>query len=152
MGPAFISVGWRSEEPELVAVMASRRLPSGLLLPVMALVDRTCLGVKGGALLRPMTSAELSAAAARMGEPHGGIEPCEPLVVQSVVFHAIDFARKLGFEPHPDFPEQFLGPRPSALLDTPLARPGKPLYIPGPYDDEEAILAKLEAALDRQEG
>jgi hypothetical protein len=52
MGPAFISVGWRSEEPELVARHGEPQAPERPSAPVMALVDRTCLGVKGGALLR----------------------------------------------------------------------------------------------------
>ena len=147
MGPAYISAGWRRKEPELVTVLVSRRLANGLLLPAMALVDRTCLGVKDGALLRPMSLAELRAAAERIGESHGGIEPCEPLVVQSVVFHAIALAESLGFEPHPDFPEWAFGPRPPSLLETPHARPRKPMYVSGPHDDVPAIMAKLEAAV-----
>ena len=47
--------------------------------------------------------------------------PCEPLEAQSVVFHALDYARSLGFFAHQDFEDALFEPRPAALSDTPLA-------------------------------
>jgi hypothetical protein len=57
------------------------------------------------------------------------------------IYHAIDYAISLGFAPHRDFVAGLIGERPSALLDTALARPERPLYVPGPDDNAQKILA-----------
>ena len=106
-GPCYISVGWQLDEelPGLVSVVVTRRLPDGDLVPGLALVDRTCLGIKSAHVDDKTTDDELQDLLADMGAVHGGMEPCEPLVAQSVVYHAVDYARRLGFTPDPDFPE-----------------------------------------------
>jgi len=151
VGPCFISSDWRDADrarPRLVSVVVTRKAPGRFVVPSLALVDRTCLGVKDAFVARPMPEIELLAFVASVGEAHGvGMEPCELLVAQSVVFHAVDYARSLGFEPHRDFPEPIFGPRPAALLDTPIARPEKPFFVPGPDDDVPRILAHLEGKL-----
>src|SRR5262245_26672493 len=48
-GPTFRSAGWEEPTvpfPGLVTVIITRVVSRGLLLPVIVLVDRTCLGVK----------------------------------------------------------------------------------------------------------
>jgi hypothetical protein len=150
-GPAFISAGWDEKSPaaNLVTTVVSRRLPDGALLAGVALVDRTCLGVKDAFVTRPMTPPEWHRFLAWIGEPHGGIKECEPLLVQSVVYHAIDYAARLGFRAHPDFPELLFGPRPEKLLDTPHMNDARPEYIAGPRDDARAVMAQLDAAVGR---
>jgi hypothetical protein len=70
---------------------------------------------------------------------------------KEIIYGAVDYARSLGFEPHPDFELsrhvlgteelgrtrglQFGGPR------------GKPLYIARPDDDAPAVLSKLREKL-----
>jgi hypothetical protein len=135
--------------PSLVTVVLTRRLPSGQLLPLMALVDRTCLGLKNGIISPPIADWQLPALLQRIGGPYGGMEPCEPLVAQSVIFHAVDYARSLGFSPHPDLPLSLLGPRPEQLVDTPLCRPEQPIYVSGPDDNVPRILATLDRAVGR---
>jgi hypothetical protein len=123
-------------------------MPGGMFLPVIALVDRTCLGVKNAFASQPLTEWDLGGFIAELGAVHeGGMVPCELVVAQSVVYHAIDFAASLGFEPHPDFPESLFGPRPEVLVDTPLARPARPYWVRGPDDDAEEILAMLDEAV-----
>lgn len=144
-GPTFISTSWRDASealPELVTVIVTRRAPGGLFIPATAMVDRTCLGIKNAFLGRPVPLADLETYLQQL-ESRQPMEPCELLVAQSVVFHAIDHARSLGFAPHPDFPAALFGPRPEHLLDTPLARPSRPIYVSGPYDDVPEILEKL---------
>jgi hypothetical protein len=53
-----------------------------------------------------------------------GIElvPCEPLLAQSIVFHALDEAQSLGLAPYPAFEPLLLQPRPDRLLETRCAR------------------------------
>lgn len=147
-GPCFVSAAWDSPgSPELVSVLVTRQLPSGQLLPATALVDRTCLGVKDAFTMAPRLARELTECVDRVGLPHGGMLPCEPLIVQSIVFHAIDFARSLGFEPHRDFPAALFGPRPTELLNTPWSAPERPIYIAGPRDDMSAITSRLGEAV-----
>jgi hypothetical protein len=147
-GTCWVSDGWDdTDEPDLVGVVVTRKLADGRVLPGFALVDRTCLGVKEGFAGKPLPPDEVSTFVARIGLPHGGMVECEPLVAQSIVFHALDYARKLGFAPHADFPAELFEPRPSQLRDTPWCAPERPLYLAGPYDDAHAVLQQLTAAV-----
>jgi len=147
-GPCFVSAGWDVEdEPELVSLLITRRAPDGAMVAAMALVDRTCLGVKNGyarALDGPRALAEM---VEMIGRVHGGIEPCDLLFAQSILFHAIDYAAQFGFAPHRDFPLPLAGVRPAALLDTPWSRVERPFYMDGPDDDVARILARLDAVV-----
>jgi hypothetical protein len=147
-GPCWASSNLHEDEdrmPPLVTVVVTRRLPDGRLLPHVVLVDRTCLGVKNAFMMAPANDAETEYQVGTIGERGDALERCEPLVAQSVVFHALDYARSLGFDPQRDFQAGLFGPRPSELLDTPLACPKKPYYVAGPGDDAARILRRLEA-------
>lgn len=149
-GPTFISPEWRDqgeEIPALVSIVVTRRAPGGALIPAIALVDRTCLGVKNGFVGRSGNTLSLMGYLGTMRRAHGAMEECDLLVAQSVLFHAIDFAHSLGFAPHHDFPEPLFGPRPEALLDTPYARPSRPIYASGPDDDPIKIIRQLRRAV-----
>jgi hypothetical protein len=149
-GPCFVSAGWDvidEAQPKLVTVVITRAAPDGSLIPAIALVDRTCLGVKNGFVAKPVHRTELERWLEPIAFAHDGIVPVEPLVAQSIVFHGIDYARSLGFEPQRDFPEPLFGPRPEALLDTPLARPTRPIYVSGPDDNVKRVLARLDLAV-----
>jgi hypothetical protein len=149
-GPCAISAGWddgTAAMPELVSVVVTRELPNGDFLSSLALVDRTCLGVKDGFAIPALGRDELPELFDKLFEGHGGWVECEPLVAQSVVFHAVDYAKRLGFEPHRDAKLELFGPRPAKLLETPLHARERPLYVAGPQDDAASIIARLEKAL-----
>jgi hypothetical protein len=148
-GPIWISaeIDSHTDLPALVTTIVTRRISSGLLLPQIVLVDRTCLGVKNAFVMRPVTEYELVAHLREIEPQIGVLRPCEPFLAQSLVWHAVDYARSLGFEPNVDFEPALLGPRPTALLDTPLARPERPIYVAGPDDDIAAIAQRLEGAV-----
>lgn len=61
------------------------------------------------------------------------------------MFGSIEYARGLGFDPHPDFPaaEGHLGSwtGPSSIT---FGYHGKPLYISGPYDNPHPVIRTLE--------
>jgi hypothetical protein len=151
VGRCFVSADVEDaslEMPRLVSVVITRRSPVGIVVPAMALVDRTCLGVKNAFVAQPMVEAELDRFITNIGEAHEvGMKECDFLFAQSVVFHAVDYARSLGFEPHKDFPEILFGPRPEQLLDTPLARPSMPVYVAGPDDRAVDVVNRLEKAV-----
>lgn len=151
-GPTFVSAGWNVTEGQselsLVTVVVTRVLPDKRLVPGVALVDRTCLGIKNGFAQPPMTVSEFARLVDKIGLSYPApMEPCDLLVGQSIVFHALEYARSLGFVPHPDFPAPLFGPRPEVLMDTPYARPEKPMYFAGPDDDVPRIMAQLERAV-----
>lgn len=147
-GPCFISVGWQDmNAPALLSLVVSRELPNGLVLPIVMLVDRTCLGVKDAFVAPTLRSPDVAGLADRLGFAHGGMTSCAPLLAQSIVFHAIDFARKLGFEPHPGFPAALFEPRPTELLETPWRAANRPIYIAGPDDDVARVMKQLTATV-----
>lgn len=151
VGPTFISADWEDSDlalPRLVTVLATRKAPGRIVVPAIALVDRTCLGVKNAFVAKPISELELPALAAQIGAAHEvGMVPCAFLTAQSIVFHAVDYARSLGFTPNRDFPEPLFGPRPETLLDTPLARPARPVYVAGPDDLVARVIQQLDAAV-----
>ncbi|HKP63982.1 MAG TPA: hypothetical protein VJV78_44915 [Polyangiales bacterium] len=144
-GPCALSNGWDSDEqpPSLVTVVVTRVLGNGSLLPSVALVDRTCLGIKNGFLADPMHPSELDDWLEDTFTAHGGWEACEPQVAQSIVFHALDYAERLGFRAHPDAELTLFEPRPEVLLPTPWHAAERPIYITGPHDNVAAIINRL---------
>jgi hypothetical protein len=66
------------------------------------------------------------------------------------VLGAVDYARRLGFEPHADLKacRGHLGPwtGPSAIE---FGYRGEPYFIEGPRDDADAILRTLERSVGR---
>lgn len=154
-GPAFMSASWREDadehaEPSLVAVVVTRILPDGDFVAGSFLVDRTCLGVKDAFVDGPLSRGKLDGILERMARAHaGGVEEVAVHDAQSVVLHAVAFARSLGFAPHADFAyARIVLGEPDTLLDTPLSRPSRPIYVAGPRDD----VARIEAQLDRVDG
>jgi hypothetical protein len=143
---AWLSTHWRDVDeqmPGLITAIVTRRSPGGVLVGT-ALVDRTCLGVKDG-YYQVLTSMEADHYLAEVRE-HVELERVDTDTCMSVVHHAIDYARGLGFAPHEDFPAILFSPRPETLIETPLAHPSRPLYVAGPNDDTAVIFATLRAA------
>jgi hypothetical protein len=141
-GPTFVSSALDSEEgmPSLVQVLVSRQIAGAGLVFGLFLVDRTCLGVKSGFLLEAERIEGFLAAMEERGDP---MKLVEPLVAQSVLFHGLDYAARLGFKPDPQAPLALIGPRPETLIATPLANLPRPFYVDGPDDKPEAVIAQL---------
>lgn len=115
------------------------------------LVDAWCLGVK-------------DALGPRVGDRYGLRELLDmysltfgaPLLeapidlAQQLVLGAVDYARSLGFEPHPDFEPArgHLGDWDgrSAIR---FGRNGKPYFVDGPHDDPKRVLSTLERSVGR---
>jgi len=151
-GPCWISAALEETpdagSPALISVLVTRRV-GGLLLPCLILVDRTCLGVKNAFTGPPQTELELERLRRDLSSSGDRLRETDLLTAQSVVHHAIDYANSLGFAPHRDFQPGLIGERPSALLDTPLARPDRPMYVSGPDDNVAMVLARLDASVGR---
>src|SRR3954464_7406988 len=110
------------------------------------LVDTFCLGVKnviGPELMRKRQLASF-ARAYFMAFPGGALRaPVE--LAQHLVHGAVAFAAGLGFAPHPDFAAArgHLGELNEPCAFT-FGRQGRPLYVPGPYDDPFAVMLALK--------
>src|SRR5262249_6673225 len=73
MGPCYISADWRNPappRPPLVSVVVTGKGPGNIVVPAIALVARTCLGVKNGFVAKPMAGPDLQPFLARLGEAH----------------------------------------------------------------------------------
>lgn len=149
-GPAWASKEWRSDDaaaPGLVTVVLTRELPDHSHVAAVALIDRTCLGVKNGHALGPLRGKDLDVLLAKLGQVNpAGMESVDVNTARSIIHHAVAYAETLGFEPHPDFPMSLVG-KADNLVDTPLAHPTRPVYLAEPEDDSPVILAQLIEAV-----
>jgi hypothetical protein len=148
-GPAFISEAidetGNDAEHDLISVLVTRKV-AGAFVAHLILVDRACFGVKDATLLPKMSEGELLSFVDSL-DAADTLRRCEPEFAQAVVFHALDYARKLGFAASADFRIAMVEPRPERLLETPLANRARPLFINGPNDDVVRTCARLEAAV-----
>ena len=115
------------------------------------LVDTWCLGVKNAMGPKRMGRRELEALTRQFYAPWQSRGIAIPLeLAQHLVLGAVEFARRLGFEPHRDFQRarSALGSwaGPSAIT---FGLDGKPHYINGPYEDPQRVLATLERTVGR---
>jgi hypothetical protein len=107
------------------------------------MVDLYCLGIKD-----VFTRTDYSLNRFERELPKlcsGAPQQCSVELAHEVIYGGLEYAEKLGFQPHPDYHKQMA----DLMLDPPDAHPrvdhvafgkdGKPLYVSGPYDDEQKI-------------
>ena len=130
----------------LVSVLVARRHRHDKVSVCGYLADVYCLGVKNA--LGPMIMDEVGLR--RFLDDYFSAYPGDPLeapieLARELVFGSVEFARNLGFDPHPDFAmaREHLGSwtPPSSIT---FGRDGKPLYVSGPYDNPGPIMRTLE--------
>jgi hypothetical protein len=109
------------------------------------LVDTWCLGVKNAV---PPKSVDRRRLPEFVGQ-YFAAYPEPPAAaslefVRQVVFGSIEYARGLGFEPHPDFAKaaDHLGEWDGAC-DLTFGRDGMPCYVEGPHDNTGHIMRTL---------
>jgi hypothetical protein len=109
------------------------------------LVDVWCLGVKNCPVPKTMDRRKLPDFVSFFFRSFSRPPVPAPLdLARHVVFGAVDYARGLGFEPHPDFATcaGHLGGWDESS-DIAFGRDGTPLYIQGPHDDMYAVTSTL---------
>jgi hypothetical protein len=109
------------------------------------LVDAWCLGVKNCIGPKSMDRRRLPDFVRHVFSVADHTPVSAPLeLARHLVFGAVDYARGMGLEPHPDFAkcEHILGEW-SGSSDIAFGREGVPMYMQGPHDDMFAILATL---------
>ncbi|MGH3941629.1 MAG: helix-turn-helix domain-containing protein [Pseudonocardiaceae bacterium] len=115
------------------------------------LVDVYCLGVKNALGPKIMNDRELPDFLDMFFDVFKSVGgPIEaPLeLARHLVWGAVDFAHRLGFEPHPDFPATagHLGSWQESSAIT-FGRDGTPFYVQGPHDDPTKVLRTLEKSV-----
>jgi len=131
-------------------VLVARKERGSRVTMCSYLVDAYCLGVKnviGPDVMNSRAATEFSASL--FSSAYRARPLSVPLAMaQHLVLGAVEFARNLGFEPHPDFAAarshlgDWTGPSPITF-----GRDGKPLYIAGPHDNPTRIVKTLERSV-----
>jgi hypothetical protein len=117
------------------------------------LVDVYCLGVKDVIGPRIMNERDLPAFRHTFFAAFEKVQaPLDvPLeMARHLVWGAVDYARRLGFEPAPDFGPAagHLGPWEETSAIT-FGRDGAPLYVQGPYDNPNTVFRTLSKSVGK---
>ena len=137
----WIMEGWR--DAGITPVIVAREQEPGKIMFGVYMVDLYCLGIKD-----VFTRTDYSLNRFERELPKlcsGAPQQCSVELAHEVIYGGLEYAEKLGFQPHPDYHKQMA----DLMLDPPDAHPrvdhvafgkdGKPLYVSGPYDDEQKI-------------
>jgi hypothetical protein len=115
------------------------------------LVDSYCLGVKDVTILR-----DIDIQAAMERSKAGDCSVITPEYALKKIQTAIDEARKIGFEPHPKTAlglKIFEGVDANACeVDFEFGLDGKPMFVPGPFDDNAKIVRVMRKLQELGEG
>lgn len=138
-----INAAWRETGRARVLVVREQR--DGRLVVGRFEVDVWCLG-----LVSAEVCADVGVTAYNRLRAETFADPvaCTPELAASIVLGGIDYAARLGFEPHPawNIAQHVLPPRPRRGEAIEFGRDGKPCYVAG-NDNDEQILTQLESKL-----
>lgn len=145
----FLTQEWQ-QESVIVQILVARRSPMGQIAAGMFLVDLGCLGVKN-ALGRVFNTRP------EYRELRDGMMARQKMIkadldlAAKIIREAIAYADELGFKPHRDYRDAMLvlgDADPDACdVPIPLGKDGKPLFVAGPYDNVDRIMARLRRKL-----
>ncbi len=134
----WIMKGWQDDG--LTPVVVARTQEDGRILFGVYLVDYWCLGIKDAYTRVDYTPARFQRDLPKMCV--NAPIPCSVELAHELIYGALEYAKPLGFEPHPDFYRQ----KADQILDPPDAHPrtngvtfgkdGMPFYVSGPNDSE----------------
>lgn len=148
----LLSEDW-DKEGALPTMLVARQSPrSGKIAAAAFLVDLGCLGVKS-AFVRICKSPDDYTRRVRDALSNDQtLLPAEFNLVAKIIAAGLAYGQSLGFSPDPEYEQASLllaGADPAASdVEVPMGGPqGKPLYIPGPYDNIERIATTLVRAV-----
>lgn len=148
----LISPTW-NEQGHLALILVARRSPtSGKIAAGSFLVDLACLGVKSAQCKLYKTAAEYTTEMRRHMLRTQPLVPASFNLAAKIIMTGLDYAESLGFKPDPVFIQaQYLlgGADPLAeATPVPTGGPeGKPLFVNGPYDNVDKIMAQLQKSV-----
>src|SRR4030042_6621075 len=132
----LINDNWK--DSGLAHILLSRRQPNNELIIGVFLVDIYCLGLKNTFCNANITLEDYEKLKFRMSQ-ESSLITCDPKLANRIIYGAIEYARKLGFEPQKAFAlSRFILDEPSdadLLFDVEFGKDGKRLYLSGPNDN-----------------
>lgn len=132
-------------------IFISKRLPDGDLGISAFIVDVFCLGVKN-AFFRVMTEEQYNEIKQSITHSGRNLEPIHQSCAKKLLHGAVEYAKSLGFNAHPDYKKAapLFGniDADACPVHYDYGKDGKPLYIRGPHEtlsEAEKIVNKLYA-------
>jgi|SRR3990167_2150091 len=143
----FVPIGlW---EMGIGQVIVSRKNNQNKMVVGVYLIDVFCLGIKN-CFVRPIDSDQYEFLLEQIIEACGEMKPVEPSYANTLICKAVEYANKIGFKPHRDFPKA-KNLLKNILFDENLelifGKDGKPCYMQGPNEspyDIKRIMHTLE--------
>ncbi len=140
----LISDNWK--DSGLARILLSRKQPNNESIIGVFLVDVYCLGLKNTFCNSNIAIGDYQNLKLKMFQESSPIV-CHSGLANRIIYGAIEYAKKLGFEPQKDFSlSQFVLDETSDMdlsFDIEFGKDGKPLYISGPDDNTDYIIKKL---------
>ena len=141
----YLNADWK--ERGLARIVVTRSQENGKAMLGVFLVDIFCLGVKDAFWNEGLSSRQIEDELLPRFYQNGKPTRVGINYAKEMICGAVDYAKKLGFEPHPDFElsRHVLGTEElSRTRGLKFGGPeGKPLYIASPDDDAATVLRKL---------
>jgi hypothetical protein len=142
---------WISDDWEkgsgLVQIILTREQPNEKICCGVYLVDKYCLGLKN-TFAKVNLSAERYKAVYDKIASRQALTQCPIDLAHQMIYASIDYAARFGFEPQSDWAQSQYMLEPRGQLKEryklTFGKNGKPLFIPGPYDDTKKILKQLD--------
>jgi hypothetical protein len=143
------------EKSGISPVIVARKQSEDRVIFGVCLVDWWCLGIKDA-----FANADVSRSSFERNLPtmcSNAPQACSVEFAHELIYGAMEFAARYGFQPHKDFTRQMV----DQVLDPPDMHPrthnlqfgkdGKPFYASGPYDDAHKI-NRILRSLERTAG
>lgn len=144
----WLSKNWK-DTTVITQIAVARRSPlTGEIRAGIYLVDLACLGVKNARVANFFSSTEFNERLLDGMKKSQPLIPADINLAAAIVKAGLDYAATLGFQPHKDYRLASIllqDADPGAVKEEiPVGGPdGKPFFISGPYDNIQAIIAKL---------
>lgn len=151
LSKCWITSDWKDTQI-MCQALVTRQHPNGRVAAAAFMIDLACLGVKNASVTAFISEYEFSSQYLEILESSQDFEVCSGDLIAKVVHSAIDYARSLGFEPHPDAKKALLFLHDLQPENVPDRIPtgdgtGRPVYIQGPYDNVKKILKTLDKSV-----
>ena len=145
----WISPDWK--DAGMCSIVVARKHATGNMTLGVYLVDTFCLGLKNTNAIFSKPDYEYEDLVEKIFDPHGGKELIDYVLAHNIIYGAIAYAEDLGFKPEKDWKlSQMIledDTEDIELIELEFGRDGKPYFISGPYDNVNAIVAKLNKSV-----
>ena len=142
---AWVQQGW--QEQGIARVLLARSQPNENILFGEYIIDYFCTGIKDSSYASNINSETFfNEVIPRL---YSGTPPLdiEESLAHEMIWDAVEYAEKLGFDPHRNFSESRRILEPADALPrggaVEFGYQGQPLYIPGPDDNQVGIVRRL---------